>query len=128
MILRMKNRRGFTLIELIVVLAVLGIIALIAVPRYLVVQERSREESDYRTAASIAKAAELYYAKNNLNGTTVSYIALENTKVIDKDIRLQQKAYRDIILNDSTVDLFVTPGTGNVFEVHVNGDKLYPDD
>lgn len=63
-----KYKSGFTLIELIIVLGVLGIIALIAVPRYLQVQESSKKDADYGTAAAIAKAAEIYYANDsNLN-------------------------------------------------------------
>lgn len=39
-----KNKKGFTLIELIVVIAILGILALIAIPAY----------SQYKTQAAIA--------------------------------------------------------------------------
>ncbi len=60
----LKNRKGFTLIELIVVLAVLAIIMAIAVPRFLGVQEKAKVDSDYSTGALIAKTAELYYAQN----------------------------------------------------------------
>jgi type IV pilus assembly protein PilA len=123
-----RNKKGFTLIELIVVLAVLGIISLIAVPRYLGMQEKSREEADYRTAASIAQAAELYYARNNMMSTTISYISLETTKLIDEDIKLQSKKYKNLILSDTNVEIKVKPGTGNVFEIHIIGNKLYPDD
>jgi len=57
-----KNKKGFTLVELIVVLAVLGIIAAIAVPRFTGIQENSKWKADIATANNIAKAAELYYA------------------------------------------------------------------
>ncbi len=61
---KLKNRKGFTLIELIVVLAVLAVIMAIAIPRFLGVQQTAKLNSDDATIGLIAKAAELYYAQN----------------------------------------------------------------
>ncbi len=58
---KLKNRKGFTLIELIVVLAILGIILAIAVPNYLGVQAKAAEDADARTAQLVEKAVEIWY-------------------------------------------------------------------
>lgn len=68
--MKRKNEKGFTLVELIVVMAVLAVISAIAVPRFLGVQEDAKLEADYATAAMLGKAAELYLV--NADGTTVS--------------------------------------------------------
>ena len=66
---KLKNKRGFTLIELIVVLAVLAIIMAIAVPRFLGVQEQAKIDADKSTLGLIAKTAEFYYTQGKI-GTT----------------------------------------------------------
>ncbi len=63
------NQKGFTLVELIVVLAVLAVISAIAVPRFLEVQETAKLDSDYATGAMLSKAAELYLADDSHKDT-----------------------------------------------------------
>lgn len=58
-----RDNKGFTLVELIVVLAILGIIAAIAVPRFMNVQDGAKETADDATEKNIGKAAELALAE-----------------------------------------------------------------
>ena len=62
---RLHNRKGFTLIELIVVIAILAILALIAIPRLGGFQENARIAADEATAKTIANAVEMYNASTN---------------------------------------------------------------
>ena len=61
----LKNYCGFTLIELIIVISVLGILILIAFPRINNVTERSREESLNTTAVNLRKSILLHLAEYN---------------------------------------------------------------
>lgn len=62
MLKKAKNQKGFTLIELIVVLAILGIIALIAIPRFAGIQQASRLKADNATASQIVNTAKIIAA------------------------------------------------------------------
>ena len=61
----MNNKKGFTLIEILVVVAIISILSAIAIPNFLQAQTRSkvsRVKSDFRT---IATALEAYAADHN---------------------------------------------------------------
>ncbi|MBI9014340.1 MAG: prepilin-type N-terminal cleavage/methylation domain-containing protein [Clostridiales bacterium] len=60
------NKKGFSLIELIVVIAILAIIAAVAIPRFAGIQDRSTVKSDAATASEIASNARLQHVDNNL--------------------------------------------------------------
>ena len=75
----LKNRqeRGFTLIELVVVLAILGILIALAVPRYLGARKKAyKAEAD--NVLQEAKTLEwAYYQQYNLFDTTGNQIGLQ---------------------------------------------------
>lgn len=57
-----KKKKGFTLIELVIVLAVLAIIALIAIPNFTKVRNNSKISADVRTGEQIEKITHMAIA------------------------------------------------------------------
>lgn len=75
----MKNRRGFTLVELLITVAIIAILAAIAIPNFLAAQTRakvSRVKSDLRT---IGVGLESYYIDNNHYPPDAQFFAGVNT-------------------------------------------------
>ena len=64
------NRKGFTLLELIIVIVIVGVLASLALPRLFSVIEGSRATEALSTIASIRSAMERCYLMNPRNGAT----------------------------------------------------------
>jgi prepilin-type N-terminal cleavage/methylation domain-containing protein len=58
-----RNDKGFTLIEMMITVAILGILSAIAIPNFQRYQARSRRAEAYANLASIAKTEKAYYAE-----------------------------------------------------------------
>ncbi len=61
MLRRNRNKRGFTLIEILAVVVILGILAVVVVPRVLTSSATAKTNACYQNKASINTAVEKYY-------------------------------------------------------------------
>ncbi len=93
-----KEEKGFTLMEIIIVIVILGILALLAIPRLLGFTEQAEIASDKEYAAVIARAAELYWASHNeeINGDTATNTESATMADVDGDM--------EILVDDGLVD------------------------
>lgn len=60
----MKNNKGFTLIELMIVVAIIGILAAVAMPRFADLVRKSNEGATKGKLGAIKSALSIYYADN----------------------------------------------------------------
>jgi prepilin-type N-terminal cleavage/methylation domain-containing protein len=75
------RQKGFTLVELVIVMAVLVVLAAIAIPRYNGILNESKVKSDAITAAGIVSAARIQETStgNALTNTAGSYDGLSTS-------------------------------------------------
>lgn len=70
--LKRKNKKGFTLIELIVVVAILAILAAIAVPSFIGLQDRAKQGVEIADASAIAGAINVFNAMQANDGDKIT--------------------------------------------------------
>ena len=112
---KLNNQKGFTLIEMVIVITIIGILSSIAVTKYSKVQENAKKNADYATAANLATAAMMSINDGN--------------NAVDLN-SLKSQGYIQFIpeSKSSRGSSFVINQVGNTDEVTVtiNGEKFYP--
>ena len=72
--LKKRNQKGFTLIEIIAVLVILGILAAVAVPKYFTMQDKAQQSAVQGSIAALQSTASQEYASQLLSGGTYGSI------------------------------------------------------
>jgi prepilin-type N-terminal cleavage/methylation domain-containing protein len=109
------KEQGFTLIEIIAVLIILGILAAVAVPKFMDMQEDAQLKAKQGACAAAASQISLVFSKSLLqNGGDVS-AALTNatTNLSDKDLGdFDISSVETVDTSDATINVELTLPSG----------------
>lgn len=81
----MKKQQGFTLIELVVVIVVLGILAVTAAPKFLNIQDDAAEATTHGLKGAMESAVEIVHAKAIIQGIedeSVAEVEMDNGDIV----------------------------------------------
>lgn len=109
----MKDKKGFTLTELLAVIVLIGVILAIAVPSYQSYVTRTRKEVLESYKANIIDAANQYAAECIVKNTLVENFAPKN---IWEDLNFKNKAAIEKDYND--IEVYIRSGKSNTSDLY----------
>jgi len=110
---KMKDQKGFTLIELMIVIAIIGILAAIAIPQFGAYRRRGYNSSVKADLKNLATAQEAYFTDEYTYTATVG--------------NLQNATYGNFVTSDGVVLSVTTANTTDFTATgyHDGGDVTY---
>jgi len=107
----MKKEKGFTLVELIAVIILLGIIALIAIPTVNELLKEARMSAFEDTAYGLVRAGTLYYQKQELRDEVTSNITFTFPEATGLEVSGKKPSSGTMVVDiDGNVSLAVSNG------------------
>ena len=107
-----RDSRGFTLVELLIVVAILGVLSAIVLPNFTGITERGKEEAAAAELAIVQTAMDVLMANQIISSVTVT-AATDNMSDFPDDNGL----YPNYLRTATTTGTYACGATGNVTQV-----------
>jgi MSHA pilin protein MshA len=101
------DRRGFTLIELVIIIVILGIIAAVAIPKYVDMVTEAKKSAAKGALGGLRSAISIYYANTALTTGTATWPPIDSVRTVGT-VMIQAIPKNPYRLETSAPDSIVT--------------------
>ena len=116
---KMKNKKGFTIVELVIVIAVIAILAAVLIPTFSTVIAKANQSSAQQTATSALKAGLLMTNTAQLPADTVILVDSDKNASTNADYGYKYKNGNELeqveIVKNNAFDSTLLPTTGKTY-------------
>ena len=116
-----KNNKGFTLVELVIVIAILAILVGILAPQYTKYVEKSRKSADVNNMDEIIRAIEVYYVDQGANSKLTADTTITITMKKDKTTPVAVSTTADSKTIDLTAKEYLGEYLKNISNITLKG-------
>jgi prepilin-type N-terminal cleavage/methylation domain-containing protein len=109
-----RQRKGFTLVELAIVIAILGILAVVAIPKYQGMVEDARSSAAKAQLGTVRSAIGIYYAKNKGTWPTLAVLSATTNNLLFVEGTIPTVEITDVngtVIRSAAVAADATPST-----------------
>lgn len=116
-----KDNKGFTLVELVIVIAILAILVGILAPQYTKYVEKSRKSADVNNMDEIIRAIEVYYVDQGADSKLTDSTTITITMNADKKSVVTVSAQTGSTTTDLTKKEYIGEYLKNISNITLKG-------
>ena len=116
---RFHNRKGFTLIELMIVVVIIGILAALAIPRFMKATAKSKQSEAKQILKQVYTMQRTYRQANDTYGDA-GVTAAADGEFPDIGVDIMASAIYSYTMTTADADGFLCTATGNIDDDDVN--------